>query len=220
MKILIIEDDAHILSFLERGLQEEGYLVESSSDGEEGAYLATIYPYDVIVLDWMLPGKSGIEVLQYLRAKGVTIPVLMLTARGETADKVEGLRKGADDYLAKPFAYAELLARVEALYRRSLTGGDNRITLSDITIDLDAKRVIRGEETITLTSKEYALLLFLLKHRNAIVSVAMIEEQLWSAGTPVQSNVVQATMYHLRKKIGKGVIQSFRRLGYRIGDAQ
>lgn len=220
MKILIIEDDAHILSFLERGLQEEGYLVESSSDGEEGAYLATIYPYDVIVLDWMLPGKSGIEVLQYLRAKGVTIPVLMLTARGETADKVEGLRKGADDYLAKPFAYAELLARVEALYRRSLTGGDNRITLSGITIDLDAKRVIRGEETITLTSKEYALLLFLLKHRNAIVSVAMIEEQLWSAGTPVQSNVVQATMYHLRKKIGKGVIQSFRRLGYRIGDAQ
>lgn len=220
MKILIIEDDAHILSFLERGLQEEGYLVESSSDGEEGAYLATIYPYDVILLDWMLPGKSGIEVLQYLRAKGVTIPVLMLTARGETADKVEGLRKGADDYLAKPFAYAELLARVEALYRRSLTGGDNRITLSDITIDLDAKRVTRGEETITLTSKEYALLLFLLKHRNAIVSVAMIEEQLWSAGTPVQSNVVQATMYHLRKKIGKGVIQSFRRLGYRIGDAQ
>lgn len=220
MKILIIEDDAHILSFLERGLQEEGYLVESSSEGEEGVYLATIYPYDVILLDWMLPGKSGIEVLQYLRAKGVTIPVLMLTARGETADKVEGLRKGADDYLAKPFAYAELLARVEALYRRSLTGGDNRITLSDITIDLDAKRVTRGEETITLTSKEYALLLFLLKHRNAIVSVAMIEEQLWSAGTPVQSNVVQATMYHLRKKIGKGVIQSFRRLGYRIGDAQ
>ncbi len=220
MKILIIEDDAHILSFLERGLQEEGYLVESSSEGEEGVYLATIYPYDVILLDWMLPGKSGIEVLQYLRAKGVTIPVLMLTARGETADKVEGLRKGADDYLAKPFAYAELLARVEALYRRSLTGGDNRITLSGITIDLDAKRVIRGEETITLTSKEYALLLFLLKHRNAIVSVAMIEEQLWSAGTPVQSNVVQATMYHLRKKIGKGVIQSFRRLGYRIGDAQ
>ena len=219
MKILIIEDDAHILSFLERGLREEGHLVESSGNGEEGAYLAKLYPYDVIILDWMLPGKSGLEVLRDLRANGVTTPVLMLTAKGETADKVEGLREGADDYLAKPFAYAELLARLEALYRRTLSGGGNRISIRDITIDLDTKSVIRGEERIMLTQKEYELLLFLVKHKNAFVSAAMIEEQLWSVGTSVQSNVVQSTIYHLRKKIGKSLIKSFRGLGYRIDDA-
>ncbi|HHH37020.1 MAG TPA: response regulator transcription factor [Epsilonproteobacteria bacterium] len=144
MKILIIEDDAHILSFLKRGLEEEGSIVESASEGEEGEYLALLNPYDVIILDWMLPGKSGLEILQSLREKEIQSPVLMLTARSEISDKVLGLRKGADDYLSKPFSYEELLARIEALYRRTLSQGRNTVTLKEITIDLEHKRVNGG----------------------------------------------------------------------------
>jgi DNA-binding response OmpR family regulator len=216
MKILIVEDDAHILSFLTRGFSEDGYVVESSLEGEEGEYMACMNAYDIIILDWMLPGKNGLEILQNLRTKQIKTPVIMLTARGETEDKVAALTAGADDYLAKPFAYEELLARVGALYRRSAMEGSNTVSIQNITIDLDAKTVQKEGEAIALSQKEFELLLFLVKHKNSMVTNAMIEEQLWSSDTVVNSNVIQVTIYHLRKKIGKSLIKSFRGLGYKI----
>jgi len=218
MKILIIEDDEHILSFLTRGFNEDGHLVESSDDGEEGEYLAIVNHYDVIVLDWMLPHKSGIEIVQSLRNKQIHTPIMMLTAKAEVDDRVLGLRRGADDYLSKPFAYEELLARVEALYRRGVSGGSNLITVQNITLNLNAKSVKKEDEELLLSQKEFELLLFLVKNKNSMVTNAMIEEQLWSNMTSISSNVIPVTIYHLRKKIGKEMIKSFRGLGYKIED--
>ena len=216
MKILIIEDDAHILSFLTRGFSEDGHLVESSRDGKEGEYMANTNTYDIIVLDWMLPEKNGLEILQHLRNKQIKTPIIMLTAKDETEDKVAALTAGADDYLSKPFAYEELLARVMALYRRSAMEGSNTVSIQDITLDLDARTVQKEGKTISLSQKEFELLLFLVKHKNNMVTNAMIEEQLWSSYTAVNSNVIPVTIYHLRKKIGKTLIKSFRGLGYKI----
>ncbi len=216
MKILIIEDDAHILSFLTRGFSEDGHLVESSRDGKEGEYMANTNTYDIIVLDWMLPEKNGLEILQHLRNKQIKTPIIMLTAKDETEDKVAALTAGADDYLSKPFAYEELLARVMALYRRSAMEGSNTVSIQDITLDLDARTVQKEGKTISLSQKEFELLLFLVKHKNNMVTNTMIEEQLWSSYTAVNSNVIPVTIYHLRKKIGKTLIKSFRGLGYKI----
>ncbi len=216
MKILIIEDDAHILSFLTRGLCEDGHLVESSRDGKEGEYMAGTNAYDIIVLDWMLPEKNGLEILQHLRNKQIKTPIIMLTAKDETEDKVAALTAGADDYLSKPFAYEELLARVMALYRRSAMEGSNTVSIQDITLDLDARTVQKEGKTISLSQKEFELLLFLVKHKNNMVTNTMIEEHLWSSYTAVNSNVIPVTIYHLRKKIGKTLIKSFRGLGYKI----
>jgi len=216
MKILIVEDDEHILSFLKRGFKEDGHLVESSTDGEEGEYMASINTYDIVILDWMLPGKEGIEILQNLRKKQMRIPIIMLTAKGEIEEKVDALRVGADDYLAKPFAYEELLARIEALYRRSVMAGSNTISIQDITLDLDAKMVQKENETVVLSQKEFELLLFLINHKNSMVTNRMIEASLWGMDNINHSNVIQVTIYHLRKKIGKNLIKSFRGLGYKI----
>ncbi|RRS30118.1 MAG: hypothetical protein P794_08690 [Epsilonproteobacteria bacterium (ex Lamellibrachia satsuma)] len=216
MKILIVEDDVHILSFLTRGFSEDGHLVESSMDGEEGEYMASTNAYDIIVLDWMLPEKNGLEILQNLRKKHIKTPIIMLTAKGETEDKVAALTAGADDYLSKPFVYEELLARVGALYRRSAMEGSNTVSIQNITLDLDAKTVQKDGKAIFLSQKEFELLLFLVKHKNNMVTNAMIEEHLWSNDTAVNSNVIQVMIYHLRKKIGKELIKSFRGLGYKI----
>lgn len=216
MKILILEDDANILSFLKRGFRENGDFVEGSMDGEEGEYLATVQTYDIIILDWMLPGQSGKKILENLRKKDIKTPVIMLTAKDAINDKVSCLRKGADDYLTKPFSFKELQARVEALYRRTIAHGNNVIMLKNISIDLDLKMVQNDNGEIKLTQKEYELLVFLIKHKNAIVSNEMIENQLWSKDSYINSNVIQVTIYHLRKKIGKELIHSFRGLGYKI----
>jgi len=216
MKLLIIEDDENILSFLKRGFDEDGYIVDSALDGEDGEYLAGVNSYDVIITDWMLPYKSGIEIIKSLREKKITTPILMLSAKGEIEDKVTGLQHGADDYLAKPFSYQELVARVEALHRRDISNGANLITLGDIIINSDTKTVSKNDENIELTAKEYELLLFFIKHKNGFVSNAMIEEQLWNNQEYINSNVIQVTIYHLRKKLGKEFIKSNRGLGYKI----
>jgi DNA-binding response OmpR family regulator len=214
MKILIIEDDEHILSLLKRGFGEYNHSVEVAIDGADGEYVASINSYDVIVLDWMLPSKDGLEVLKELRIKNIKTPIIMLTAKADIDDRVLGLQNGADDYLPKPFSFKELLARVEALYRRTISSGSNTIQIKDIIIDIDSKRVKKDDIELILTQKEYELLLFLVKHKNAMVSNAMIEEQLWSEEEYINSNVIQVTIYHLRKKIGKDFIKSFRGLGY------
>jgi DNA-binding response OmpR family regulator len=216
MKILIVEDDENILSLLRRGFEEEDYIIESASDGEDGEYLATTNTYDVIILDWMLPIKSGIEILESIKENNISTPTIMLTAKSEIDDKVTGLTKGADDYLSKPFSFKELHARVIALYRRSVSSGSNIITIKDITIDIDKKTVSKGENDLVLTQKEYELLLFLVKNKNALVSNSMIQEQLWNEEEYINSNVIQVTIYNLRKKIGKEFIKSSRGLGYKV----
>ncbi len=216
MKLLIIEDDPNILFFLTRGFSEDGYIVESAKDGADGEYLALIHHYDVIILDWMLPSQSGIKILKSLRDKNITTPVIMLSAKGEVENKISALNLGADDYLAKPFSFDELIARVEALYRRNISLGINEISIGDIEINLDTKTVHKNSEIIELTAKEYELLSFLIQHKNSLVSNAMIEEQLWNNTEFIHSNVVQVTIYHLRKKLEKDLIKSYRGLGYKI----
>ena len=216
MKILIVEDDKNILSLLQSAFVEENHIVDTAKDGEDGEYLATMNHYDVIILDWMLPKMSGLDLLRSLRKQNINTPVLMLTAKGEIADKVMGLSNGADDYLAKPFSLEELQARVEALYRRVVSGGKNIITIKNITININEKIVKRDNETIPLTAKEYELLMFLIKRKNSYVSKFMIEEQLWTNEDFKQSNVIQVTIYHMRKKLGKDFIKSFKGLGYKI----
>jgi len=216
MKMLIIEDDENILSVLKRAFEEENYIIDSSMDGEEGEYLALTNSYDIILLDWMLPNKNGIEILTNLRAESVTTPIIMLTAKDDIDDKVSGLTQGADDYVGKPFIFKELLARVNALYRRSLSSTTNKFKILDIEINLDLKIVTKDDNEISLTQKEYELLLFLLKNKNQLVSNALIEEQLWTNEEYINSNVIQVTIYNLRKKLGKEFIKSSRGLGYKI----
>jgi len=216
MKILIIEDDKNILSFLKRGFEEDGYIIDSAIDGIDGEYLALINQYDVIILDWMLPNKSGIEIIKSLKLKGITTPIIMLTAKNMLKDKINGIKTGADDYLTKPFEYEELLVRVEALYRRSVNSGSNIIKIKNLTIDIDNKIVKKDDELLKLTRKEYELLSFFIKNRNAVISKEMIEEQLWNNETFINSNVISVTMHHLRAKIGKDMISSNRGLGYKL----
>ena len=216
MRLLIVEDDADIVSMLQRGLAETADRIDVATDGDEGLYRAQMSPYDVIVLDWMLPGLNGIEILRRLRSEGITTPVIMLTARNTVDERVTGLENGADDYLPKPFSLRELRARIQALYRRRISEGTPKIHLRDLTIDLDAQRVERAGKQLQLSAKEYALLLLLVRHKNTTVSSAMIEEELWDDETFLSSNVIAVTMYHLRQKIGKDRIRSLRGLGYRL----
>ena len=216
MKLLIIEDDKNILSLLQRAFSEDGYVVDSAMDGEDGEYLAVMNSYDVIILDWMLPLKNGIEVISSIREKNITTPTIMLSAKGETEDKIVGLKHGADDYLSKPFSFAELEARVEALYRRNISQGVTLLKIGEVEIDSDRRKVTKNRQRVELTSKEYELLMFLFKNKNAYVSNAMIEEQLWNNQEYINSNVIQVTVYHLRKKLGKELIKSNRGLGYKV----
>jgi DNA-binding response OmpR family regulator len=216
MKILLIEDDEHIINFLQRGLIEEGYSLEIADDGEEGEYLALTNSYDLIILDWMIPSKNGVEILESIRKNEISTPVIMLTAKSEINDKVQGLKTCADDYLTKPFSFVELLARIEALHRRALNDGKNTLQIKDLTIDVNKKTVLKNNEPLVLTAKEYELLMYLIKHKNSMVSASMIEENLWTNEEFINSNVIQVTIYHLRKKIGKDMIISFRGLGYKI----
>lgn len=222
MRVLVIEDDRKIAGFIARGLTEERMTVDQAHDGEEGLYLARLHRYDVLIVDWMLPGLSGPELIPELRRHGVTGPVLMLTARDGVDDRVRGLECGADDYLGKPFAFTELVARIKALHRRS--GYDDRITLHADTLNLNpvTREVMRGERRIDLTAKEYELLEYLLRHKNRIVTNTMIAENIWNMQQNIESNVISVTVYHLRKKVDGGsdkkLIQTVRGSGYRIED--
>lgn len=216
MKILIIEDDENILAVLKRGFEEENYIIDSASDGEDGEYLALTNSYDVILIDWMMPIKNGIEVIETLREKDVRTPIIMLTAKDDIDDKVKGLTCGADDYLSKPFSFKELLARVNVLYRRTLSLTSNILQIKDIQIDIDSKRISQNNKEIIFTQKEYELLLFLIKNKNTLVSIPLIEEQLWNNEEYINSNVIQVTIYNLRRKLGKDFIKSSRGLGYKV----
>jgi DNA-binding response OmpR family regulator len=210
MKILIVEDDLNILSLLKEHLKEEGFIIDVAQSGADGEYLAILNQYDVIILDWMLPEKSGIDVLKTLREKNITTPVIILTAKGDIEDKIKGLKTGADDYLPKPFSLQELQARIEAIYRRIVLKGQNIISIKDIVIDTDKKIVKKKSSIIDLTAQEYELLMLLVKRKNSYVSKMMIEEYLWNNEKINESNLVPVIIYHLRKKLGKDFIKSIK----------
>jgi DNA-binding response OmpR family regulator len=221
MRVLLIEDDRKAARVLARGLQEEGFVVDLAPTGEEGEEQASVNEYDVIVLDWLLPGKDGIAVCRALRARDVATPILMLTARDRLADRVSGLSTGADDYLTKPFAFAELLARIQALLRRSRLAQPTVIRVDDLTLDPARRRVTRGGGLVTLTTKEYAILEVLMRNAGLTVSRTRLVERVWDEASDVLDNLVDVHVSHLRKKIDQGrgasLIQTVRGLGYRLG---
>ncbi|MDH7516594.1 MAG: response regulator transcription factor [Bacteroidota bacterium] len=218
MKILIIEDEQKVSSFLRKGFEEELFTVDTAHDGEEGLFLALTEEYDAIVLDLMLPKKSGLQVLAELRKEKST-PVLILTAKGQLEDKVEGLNAGADDYLTKPFALAECIARVRSLVRRSqMDKPTNTLTAGDLVLDLIQHTVRRRDVTIDLTAKEFKLLEYLLRNKNAVLTRSAIIEHIWDITFDSETNVLDVYMTRLRKKVDEGfdpkLIHTVRGVGY------
>lgn len=211
-EVLVIEDDEAIADLLRRGLTYEGYMVSVAHDGTEGLLLARDAPPDLVVLDLMLPGLDGLEVCRRLRAAD-DVPILVLTARGTIADRISGLDSGADDYMVKPFAIDELLARVRALLRRTTQGEDAELTFADIVMDTKSHEVQRGARPVHLTAKQYDLLEFFLRHPRQVLSAETIYAHVW--GSTVDSNVVQVFIRNLRQALGEpDVIQTKRGAGY------
>ena len=220
MKVLVIEDDPTVGQFVKRGLEEQRWTVDLVADGEEGEQLAKSQPYDLVVLDMRLPGRSGLEVLRNLRSKGFERPILVLTAQDAVDAKVETLRAGADDYVTKPFAIEELLARVEALARRPRSLASPVLKVDDLEVDLDARDVQRGGESIELTPKEFLVLEYLMRHVGRVMSRTLITEYAWGYHFDPGTNIVDVVINHLRKKIdaqpGKKLITTVRGVGYVI----
>ena len=201
MRILVIEDDPTVGQYVKRGLEEHRWAVDLATDGEEGERLANSEAYDLIVLDMRLPGKGGMEVLQSLRSRGLHRPVLVLTAQDAVDAKVTTLRAGADDYVTKPFAFEELLARVEALVRRPRSIASQTLTASDLVIDQATREVRRSGELIELTPKEYTVLEYLARHQGRVMSRTLITEYAWGYHFDPGTNIVDVVINHLRKKI-------------------
>jgi DNA-binding response OmpR family regulator len=220
MRILVIDDDRRLCAVIKRGLLEEAYAVDLAYDGEEGEYLAEVNPYDIIILDIMLPNKDGIEVCHELRAKKINAPILMLTAKDTVEDRVRGLDTGADDYLVKPFAFNELLARVRALLRREGMSKSPELRIGDLTLNALTRQIWRGQRAIELTTKEYVILEYLMRHPNVVVTRTMIEEHAWDYDFDSLSNLVDVYIRRLRRKIDNegedSLIQTVRGAGYRL----
>ncbi len=218
MRILLVEDEKKVASFIERGLKEEHYAVDVAADGAEGLFLAEVNQYDLIILDIMLPDRSGMLVCRELREKKVNVPVLMLTAKDTIQDKVLGLDAGADDYLTKPFAFAEFLARVRALLRRERMRKSAVLKVADLELDLMTHRVRRGDREISLTNKEYTLLEYLMLNANHVVTRTMISEHVWNESFDSFTNIIDVYINYLRNKIDRGshrkLIRSVRGTGY------
>ncbi len=201
MKILIVEDEKKVASFIKRGLEDDGYQITLSFDGADGLKRASSGEYDLIILDCMLPKKDGLTVLHELRATGSQVPVLMLTAKTETADVVSGLDAGADDYLAKPFAFAELQARVRALIRRSEQDRGADIRFADLRLDPVNHKVWRGQAEIVLTAKEYNLLAYMVRNAGSVLSRANIADNCWEYPFETFTNIIDVYINYLRKKV-------------------
>jgi DNA-binding response OmpR family regulator len=220
MHLLLIEDYAPLQQSLAKGLREAGFAVDATRDGREGLWYATGNEYDVIILDLMLPGINGLEILGEIRAKGLKTHVLILTAKDTVEDRVVGLNLGADDYLVKPFAFKELLARVRALVRRNYQQKNPYLQISDLRIDLAAQRLWRGEEEIHLTAREYALLEYLAMRAGQTISRSDIWEHVYEFNSSASSNVVDVYVGYLRKKIEQpdkpALIHTIRGRGYRL----
>jgi two-component system, OmpR family, response regulator len=220
-RVLVVEDDRNLRPFLQKALREEGYDVEVAESGDDGLARALAEPFDCVVLDRMLPAVDGMSVLRTMRERGVGTPVIMLTARGAAADRVGGLEAGADDYLAKPFDLAELLARVQALIRRARRAGDDAVRrVGQLTIDRTARRVTVGGRVVDLTAREYALLEFMSEHTGRTLSRARIAAAVWNYQFDPETNVVDVYVKYLRKKLagledGTEIV-TVRGVGYRL----
>lgn len=218
MRILLVEDDIRISNFVARGLRENAYAVDVAADGENALYQAAVNDYDAIILDVMLPVKNGFAVCRELRESNVKTPVLMLTARDAVEDKIAGLDYGADDYLTKPFAFGELLARLRALLRRNAEIRPPRITIADLVIDTTAQRVWRSGKEISLTTKEYALLEYLAREKGKVVGRAAIAEHVWDENFDAFSNLIDVYIKRLRSKMDENfdvrLIHTRRGAGY------
>jgi DNA-binding response OmpR family regulator len=218
MRILLVEDEAKVARFVARSLQAEGHTVEVAGHAADARGALAVAPFDLIVLDLMLPGVDGITFCRELRAQGDSTPILMLTARDEVKDRVRGLDSGADDYLTKPFALEELLARVRALLRRPRDSQPTRLRIDDLTLDIPSRRAWRGEREIALSAKEYTLLTYLMANPDRVVSRPMIEEAVWGFDFDCATNVVDVYVGLLRRKLEAGgelrLIHTVRNMGY------
>ena len=223
MRVLVVEDDQEAARLLARGLREEGWVVDVAHSGETGDEMASVNSYDAIVLDWLLPDRDGIAVCRSLRASGLHVPILLLTARDAVEDRVLGLNAGADDYLTKPFAFAELLARLHALLRRSELTRPVLLTVGDLTLDPLSHVVTRGGAPISLTPREYAILETLMRRAGEVVSRVHLGESVWENDLDSLTNLVDVHMSHLRRKVDRGgmppLIHTVRGYGYRLGPA-
>jgi two-component system OmpR family response regulator len=220
-RILLIDDDSLISSFVAKGLKEAGFVIDHASDGEEGLHLALTGSYDVAIVDLMLPKLDGLSLIAELRREKPQIPVMILSAKRTVDDRVKGLQTGSDDYLTKPFAFAELLARVHALMRRVTgTPSPTRLAIGDLTLDLLSREVVRSGKKIDLQPREFSLLEYLMRHAGRVVSKTMIMEHVWDLNFDPQTNIVEARMSRLRDKVDrdheKKLIHTVRGAGYTI----
>jgi len=216
VRLLVVEDEPDLRSGLARALEDDDFAVDQSGDGEDGLFRALATDYDAIVLDLLLPKRSGAEVLERLRSAGRKVPVLMLTARDGIEDRVTLLNGGADDYLTKPFALEELTARIRALIRRASRHPEPIVTIGELRIDLARRRVYRSAEEVELTGREYGILELLIRHRGAVVARANLHEHLYDDENELMSNAIDVHIAALRRKLGPTVIQTRRGLGYLI----
>ena len=219
MRALLVEDDATIAEFVARGLREAGFAVDRAADGEEGLAAALRQAYDVAIVDVMLPKRDGLSIIEELRRRGTTTPVLILSARREIDDRVRGLQTGGDDYLTKPFAFAELLARVQALVRRATRASEpTALTLDDLVVDLLSRRVTRGGKPIDLRPREFSLLEYLMRNAGRVVSKTMILSHVWEYNFDPQTNVVDVLVSRLRERLDrpfeKKLLHTVRGVGY------
>lgn len=223
MRILLLEDDANTAAYVSKGLEEEGHTVDHLADGRDAVAQAVGETYDVVILDRMLPGLDGLAIIKEIRSAGRRVPVLFLTALGGVDDRVEGLDAGGDDYLVKPFAFSELLARVNALARRPHTlGEETRLKVGDLEIDLVSRKVTRGGDTIDLQPREFRLLEVLMRNRGRVVTRTMLLERVWSFHFDPKTSVVETHISRLRAKIDKPyeteLIHTIRGCGYTVND--
>ena len=220
MRILIAEDDAALAGFVRKGLEAEHYAVDVSADGEQARALASELDYDLIVLDLNLPRLDGVAILRQVRSKKANVPILILTARGKVEDRVQCLDSGADDYLVKPFSFSELSARIRALLRRSRLPSESVLTVEDLKLDRVERRVTRGSRAIDLTSKEFALLEYLMRNAGRRVTRAMIIEHVWNLSFDSSTNLVDVYINYLRRKVDDGaskkLIHTIRGVGYEL----
>ena len=224
MRLLLVEDDLKIASFIVKGMKAEGYAVDHASDGQEGLHMAVTEPYDAAIIDVMLPKLDGLSVIEKMRKQKVNTPVIILSAKGSVDDRVKGLQVGGDDYLPKPFAFSELLARIQALIRRgSGLSEPTRLTVGDLTMNLLNREVTRGGQRIELQRLEFSLLEYLMRSAGKVVSKTMIMEHVWDYNFDPQTNIVESRICRLRDKIDRGfdkkLIQTVRGVGYALKSA-
>ena len=224
MRVLVIEDDKEAAEYLVKGLRESGYAVDHAADGRDGLFLALSEPYDVMIVDRMLPGPDGLSIVESVRKADIGTPVLFLSALGEVEDRVAGLKAGGDDYLAKPYAFSELLARLEALLRRSGVAPENTfLKVGDLEMDLLARKVTRQGKRVYLHPREFRLLEYLLRHAGQVVTRTMLLENVWEYHFDPQTNVIDVHISRLRQKIDKPfdkpILQTVRGAGYKLDPA-